>query len=133
VPKSKKKSPLRGIHQLTIGVLNQINLKISPIMKTIKTNVTAEENIVVGTITKFINDDNSTKGRLLQIPAFHLEAQVFPKNDSEDFRVSVPENYETKEQEAKTFWHDIGTISEQDGAYYLALPAYNRVFGLNTI
>jgi len=102
-------------------------------MKTIKTNVTAEENIVVGTITKFTNDDGSVKGRLLQIPAFNLSAQVFKKNDSEDFRVSVPKNYETKEQEAKTFWHDIGTISEQDGAYYVALPAFNRVFGLNTI
>ena len=101
-------------------------------MKTIKTNVTAEENIKVGTITKFLNDDKSTKGRLLQIPAFHLEAQVFPKNDSEDYRVSVPENYKTTEGE-KTFWHDIGTISEQDGAYYLALPAFNRVFGVNTI
>jgi len=96
-------------------------------MQTIKTNILAEENIVVGTITKFINDDNSIKGRLLQIPAFGLSAQVFKNQDSDNYRVSLPENYKTADQEEKTFWHDIGTITEQA---YLALPAYNRVFGV---
>lgn len=33
-------------------------------------------------------------------------------------RISVPENYTTNEGEAKTFWHDIGTITtfhKEDG------------------
>lgn len=91
-----------------------------------KINVVAEEEIIVGSVTKFINDDGSIKGMQLQIPAFGLKAQIF-KKDEGGYRVSVPENYTTAEQEEKTFWHDIGNV--ENG--FLSLPAYNRVFGVS--
>lgn len=95
-------------------------------MTTTKINVLAEENIIVGTVTQFTNDDGSIKGRLLQIPAFGLKAQVFKKDDG-DFRISIPENYTTSEGEEKTYWHDIGTVTDN----HVQLPAFNRVFAAN--
>lgn len=95
-------------------------------MTTQKINVLAEENIIVGTITQFLNEDGSIKGRLLEIPAFSLKAQIF-KKDEGGFRVSVPSNYTTAEGEDKTFWNDIGNVTDN----FLQLPAFNRVFAAN--
>lgn len=50
---------------------------------------------------------------------------------TQKFRVSVPENYTDSKGEEKTFWHDIGTITQfhnDDGSVkgrQLFIPAYN--------
>jgi hypothetical protein len=88
-------------------------------MKTLKYSINKDQHNI-GTLTLFLNDDESVKGRQLFIPAYNLKAQVFERNDKPGmYRISVPENYETAEGE-KTFWHDIGTTHEN----VVSIPAY---------
>ncbi len=95
----------------------------------ITTNNILRNGHVIGRITTFIDPiSNLPQGRQLHIPAFNLKAQVFPKTDENKqplptYRVSLPENYVDKTTNAqKTFWHDIGTIDEDNK---LHLPAFD--------